>query len=154
VSVLNVVGTNEKGQAVCKHQRPRHGCPDCRIELTGSERQRRWRSDYPHRALAIELRAYGVTVEWYAEQERKQQGLCAICGQPETSTRNGKVKRLAVDHDHVTGVARALLCCKCNQWLGVIEMSEWIAKASAYLATFVKQVRPRDVFDDQDEPSK
>jgi hypothetical protein len=58
-----------------------------------------WRRDNPDKALAALLRPYGVTVEWYREQEARQHGLCAICGQPETGMRNGKVKKLAVVFD-------------------------------------------------------
>lgn len=48
---------------------------------------------------------YGITFEEYKEMFDKQAGLCAICGLPET---NGK--SLAVDHCHITGKVRALLC--------------------------------------------
>ena len=63
---------------------------------------------------------FGVTQEQYEEMVAAQQGLCAICGNPETYRNpSGDVKTLAVDHDHVTGRVRELLCSACNKALGL-----------------------------------
>lgn len=49
----------------------------------------------------------------------EQDNKCAICGQEETAKNNGiDVNKLAVDHDHVTGRVRGLLCKACNNGLG------------------------------------
>lgn len=62
---------------------------------------------------------YGITAEQYQAMLEAQQGLCAICGQPETSRGcKGKPKDLSVDHDHATGRIRGLLCGHCNSGLG------------------------------------
>mgnify|MGYP001264807357 CR=1 FL=1 len=64
-------------------------------------------------------RKYGITAEEYARMEKMQNGVCAICGKPETIRhQNGAVCQLSVDHDHDTGRIRGLLCKKCNQGLG------------------------------------
>ena len=63
---------------------------------------------------------YGITPEQYAEQLAAQHGVCAICKQPETTVQRGRVLQLAVDHDHVTGQVRGLLCMQCNQTLGKV----------------------------------
>jgi Recombination endonuclease VII/NUMOD3 motif len=84
-------------------------------------------------------KSYGVTAEWYDAQFEKQGGKCAICkgtnqqwGQKKA---DGTKYRLAVDHDHVTGQARKLLCQLCNLMLDVIENhSDWHPLAQAYLA--------------------
>ncbi len=55
----------------------------------------------------------GLTLELYASMIEAQEGKCAICQQ-------GSNKRLAVDHDHVTGRVRGLLCWKCNGALGIL----------------------------------
>jgi thymidylate synthase len=61
---------------------------------------------------------YGVTPEWYAEQLVLQNYLCAICRRPPD---NGRYRDFVIDHDHVTGFARGLLCSNCNQALGLVE---------------------------------
>ena len=60
-------------------------------------------------------RDFGITLEEYNTMFTKQNGCCKICGRHQTEFN----KRLAVDHDHVTGVVRGLLCQQCNQALGM-----------------------------------
>lgn len=66
---------------------------------------------------------FGITVEDYDKLLDSQNGVCAICGQPETKTHNGTdtVIALAVDHCHTDGHIRGLLCKRCNQTLGQVE---------------------------------
>jgi hypothetical protein len=66
---------------------------------------------------------YGITLEQYNALLVAQGGVCAICKQAETwvDTRTQEVARLRVDHCHVTGKVRALLCSKCNSVIGVLE---------------------------------
>ena len=64
---------------------------------------------------------FGLTVQQYERLFTNQNGLCAICKQPECTVRNGKIKKLAVDHDHVTGKVRGLLCSHCNTAIGLFK---------------------------------
>lgn len=65
---------------------------------------------------------YGITVEEYESMAKAQNYLCAICEKPETKTRkDGSTMILSVDHDHLTGQVRDLLCSKCNILLGYLE---------------------------------
>lgn len=57
----------------------------------------------------------------YGNLIETQRGLCAICGQPETIKRGEALKALAVDHDHITGKIRELLCQRCNTVLGIVD---------------------------------
>ena len=59
---------------------------------------------------------FGLTLEEYDRLFAEQGGVCAICGNPESARDqwNGRVRRLAVDHDHETGRVRGLLCGRCN----------------------------------------
>jgi hypothetical protein len=81
------------------------------------------------------LRNYGLTLAEYEQMFSAQDGLCAICGLPETAlNRDGSIRRLHVDHDHETGMVRALLCSACNSVLGYIEAHpERVPHAMAYL---------------------
>lgn len=58
---------------------------------------------------------YGITDHQYRTMVAGQGGVCAACGNP---PRNGKGRRLHVDHDHATGVIRGLLCMGCNIAIG------------------------------------
>lgn len=62
---------------------------------------------------------YGISRADYERMHSTQNGLCAICHQPETHRIRGFASRLSVDHDHSTGRVRALLCAKCNKALGL-----------------------------------
>lgn len=65
-------------------------------------------------------RSFGITPEDYDNLLLKQKGVCAICGNLETikDAKNGMIKRLAVDHNHITGAVRGLLCAACNYIIG------------------------------------
>jgi hypothetical protein len=63
-----------------------------------------------------------------------QNGLCAICGNPETLIVRGKLRRLAVDHDHGTRKIRRLLCLGCNTGLGKFRHDPALLRtAAAYI---------------------
>jgi len=66
-------------------------------------------------------RRFGITPEGYSDLFKSQNGTCAICKQPETATRLGKVKALAVDHCHQSGAVRGLLCADCNMGIGKLK---------------------------------
>lgn len=81
-------------------------------------------------------RYYGFTVEQYDAIEKAQNGLCAICGQKETTFdgRTGTIRRLSVDHNHTTNKPRELLCWRCNGTIGrVEENTELLQSMIAYL---------------------
>lgn len=59
-------------------------------------------------------KTYGITSEQYWALYEAQGGRCAIC-----RWATGKAKRLAVDHDHDTGLVLGLLCGRCNQNRGL-----------------------------------
>ena len=73
---------------------------------------------------------YGITAEEYYAIHEAQGGRCYICQRA-----NGNVRRLAVDHDHDTGLVRGLLCKPCNRnVLGhARDDIEYFERAIAYL---------------------
>lgn len=64
--------------------------------------------------------SFGITLEDFQDLLEKQNGVCAICNLPEISKHQFGVKNLAVDHNHITGKIRGLLCNKCNLTLGLV----------------------------------
>jgi hypothetical protein len=79
---------------------------------------------------------FGITLDDYNVMLESQSGVCAICGNPETTRHNNtdRVRNLAVDHCHTTGKVRGLLCTKCNQGLGNFrDNPDFLAKAISYL---------------------
>jgi len=87
------------------------------------------------RKRKLEL-VYRMSEEDYNTMFSNQHGACAICGKPETGKRGQTIIRLCVDHNHVTGKVRGLLCRTCNTGLGAFNsdiMPEMILKAYQYL---------------------
>ena len=90
------------------------------------EKLREWQKRYREKnrkALSDgeRKRKFGITPSEYAELLKSQNGLCAICNNPETATRLGKVKTLSVDHCHKTNAVRGLLCSDCNTGIGKLK---------------------------------
>ena len=91
---------------------------------------------HAHYMKHIRWRKRGVDAQRYQEMLREQNGVCAICHQPETAPdkASGKTKDLAIDHDHKTGKIRALLCSNCNRALGLFnDDPALLAKAQSYV---------------------
>lgn len=87
--------------------------------------------DYKAKASERELvRKYGLTMADFETLLEQQGGVCAICG----GGRSGPGKRFHVDHCHVTGQVRGLLCGNCNTAIGLLgDDPERAEKAAAYL---------------------
>ncbi len=80
------------------------------------------------------LKLYKITSKDYKIMLENQNNVCAICEKPETALKNGKVKSFAIDHDHLTGKIRGLLCSKCNRGIGYFKDSKiLLSNAIEYL---------------------
>ena len=97
----------------------------------GRERAKRWKRDNPERDAARQAayrasgrkrvsdrksylkRKFGISIEDYEYLLAGQGGRCAICGSPPRED-----IALHVDHEHITGRIRGLLCFRCNNALG------------------------------------
>lgn len=70
-------------------------------------------------------RLFGMSLDDYAAVFKEQGGRCKIC--PETD-------KLVIDHDHVTGKVRGILCRKCNHGLGCFrDNTDYLKGAIDYL---------------------
>lgn len=91
----------------------------------------KWRTANPEKFKEANWKAqlkrhYAMTPEDFSARVKAQVGRCAIC---ET-----ELVDPVVDHDHLTGEVRGLLCKKCNNGLGLLgDTSEMLQRAQDYL---------------------
>jgi hypothetical protein len=109
---------------------------------------RAWRAFYS-RAMDV----YGVTPAQYRLLYVAQRGRCWICRtakgiHPDDPRAAGR-RRLGIDHDHVTGAVRGLLCSggdkTCNRIIGWLDAPS-LERAASYLANRCDQ--PARVLDE------
>lgn len=75
------------------------------------------------------LKKYNLSAAEYQDLLAEQNGNCAICGDFMGGGRNEHI-----DHDHVTGQVRGILCSQCNTAIGKFKDSpEIILKAAEYI---------------------
>lgn len=76
------------------------------------------------------LKKYNITIKEYDKLLKKQGKGCAICG----TKIPGGTGRFAIDHEHLTGKIRGLLCVNCNNGLGNFrDDPETLITAAQYL---------------------
>jgi hypothetical protein len=96
-----------------------YACKSCRKEETaarGPQIAKYNKQYHKEKYLTVKKKhalnyKYGMSMEEYNALLTKQNGTCAICKLPDT-------KMLSVDHNHLTGQIRGLLCDPCNRGLG------------------------------------
>lgn len=71
------------------------------------------------------LKQYGLTQEAYNRMLQEREGKCDICSKTETR------RALSVDHRHVDGMVRGLLCGSCNVAIGLFKENPIILKRAA-----------------------
>ena len=90
------------------------------------EKDKHHRRNWRNWSRASRFEMYGLTQESYGALLTAQGGGCAIC----TS-----VSRLCVDHDHVTGAVRGILCSVCNAAIGSLgDNQDGLGRALEYLS--------------------
>lgn len=87
-------------------------------------RKRYWEN--PEKALRAQCAyRYGLTVAEVEALEAEYGGVCPLCG---------RERKLYIDHDHVTGKVRGLVCNRCNGNLGWAEkqgldkIADWLER--------------------------
>ena len=104
------------------------------------EYHRRYRKLHPEIMSKIGRRnnikqMYGITMKDYELMLNTQNGRCIIC---ERDFMENKTK-ICIDHNHVTGKVRGLLCNSCNIFIGFLEGKELLYnKAKEYLNGGIK----------------
>lgn len=85
----------------------------------------------PQAARRYELKnKYNITEEDYDDLLKKQNNRCAICGVNKLEYTD----KFCIDHNHITGEVRALLCSNCNKGLGFFrDDPTTLRKAAIYL---------------------
>ena len=105
-----------------------------------SEAYKKYRQSDNYKRIMLKSRMksrYGITPEEYETMLESQGHTCAICGNSHTEGTNGK---LYIDHCHVTGKVRGLLCMKCNSAIGKLgDDPTIIQRASEYLLKHKKE---------------
>lgn len=128
----------------------KRGRPMSRCKVCSLARARAWRISRPnyerdrYQLVKVEtrerhlIRKYGVSLSDYDRMLSEQDHRCAIC-QTTTDTQHNKV--LHVDHCHVTGAVRGLLCRGCNHLLGSIKDNpSSLVRAIIYLGVKNEQI--------------
>lgn len=82
---------------------------------------------------------YGIDRSEFDALAAMQGGRCAICQETPSPTRQGKT--LHIDHDHISGSVRGLLCHRCNLVLGHVDESVEVLRAAIeYLQRYKETV--------------
>lgn len=104
-----------------------------------SERSAAWKRKNKDRAKNTNLQLkYKISLEEYKAVYSEQKGLCAICGISESIAPR---KTLFVDHCHISGRVRGLLCHHCNTGLGYfMDDTQKLKKAQWYLERLILEI--------------
>lgn len=95
------------------------------------ERIQAWRATHPEYNKTIWLKyQYGITEKEWLDKIASQGGVCAICRKVP--------KRWHVDHNHISGSVRGILCGPCNQGIGQFKDDPILLRTAAdYLETHI-----------------
>jgi dCMP deaminase len=137
----------QRGRGLSEKEVPR--CNKCatKREFKLMADKKPWQKEYVRtyqRKRRLKHR-YGLTLEDFDRMLDAQGGVCAICKKCDPKkTKSREFANLVVDHDHVTGETRGLLCHNCNRAIGQLEDNPYILqRAAAYLTKY----RERNTWD-------
>lgn len=105
------------------------------------EHQKKWYDNNKDKKLAYSRasklkRKYGLSIEEYKDKLVSQGHACKICG-AKTAQESNPNREFAVDHCHITGKVRGLLCIKCNTGIGMFnDNTELLISAYNYLKEY------------------
>jgi len=101
----------KKQQYQTNRRYPHSRCKDCDHARVRTYHKNNRAKVTKRQLISHRRREYGLTEEQYNYMVSSQNNMCAICNNPSHKT-------LHIDHDHVTGKVRGLLCSNCNTGIG------------------------------------
>lgn len=125
-------------------------CNDCRSELARANQERknaaRRKGGHLNEKQREYSRRYGFKRYKLTEQEFDsllvgQDGVCGLCGARHVPGERA-MARLHIDHDHITGQVRKLLCHNCNRGLGGFRDNPALMRAAAEYVEHYRRETP------------
>ena len=121
-----------------KNDKPNARHYECK-ECTKARVKRNHHADPTKQRRQHLRRAYDISLEEYEQMLKLQGGTCALCPKTSPGGRHAQ-QHWCVDHDHVTGKVRELLCNDCNMVLGIIKDSpEHLGRMITYILKHSQQ---------------
>lgn len=129
------------GKEPLKHGLTGYSVYGCRCDICVSARKKSDQKRKNNSVIRIRERERGwsrlgivnFTYEQFCFMYDKQGGKCSICGVDILKESKKKSDVANVDHDHLTGVVRSLLCHNCNKMIGCGRESRILISGAEYL---------------------
>jgi beta-galactosidase/beta-glucuronidase len=119
-----------EGVAEKQHLLKQPTCKRCAVEKT-----KEWKESKTKEQIAdlYYKRIYGISLAQFNAMLQRQNSKCALCDCALNMT-HLDASRAVVDHDHVTGNVRGILCNECNRGLGYFhDNAAALLKAANYI---------------------
>ena len=121
-------------------QKRQSSCKECQNKIT-KDRYQNKKYDYSEINRENYLkRTYNITIKEYDKMFDEQNGVCAVCQQPEKRIATRKLNKddettlsLAVHHCHKTNKLLALVCNDCNRGMGLLKDDPELLRRAALL---------------------
>ncbi len=99
------------------------------------EKNMKYRIKHPETLRSYKLKTkYGISISEYEELYKSQNGKCFLCESKDN---------LCVDHNHISGKVRNILCKKCNTALGMVnDNSSLLRKMADYIERHLTPLAP------------
>lgn len=112
-----------------KDKHASNGLRSCCKPCSNAKSSEHHEKNRPRRLIQMRAWHYDITAEELTQKELNQSDGCKIC----SAKTNGRIS-FHVDHDHITGVVRDLLCTRCNTLIGFSHGEpDVLRKAADYL---------------------
>ena len=105
-----------------------------RLERNRASARERYRRQPAEKRRGAIIAKYGLTVAAFELLLKQQRGCCALCSKDVTGSSGKGGLDAQIDHDHLTGRVRGLLCRPCNTSIGQLgDTIEGLERAITYL---------------------